>query len=147
MALSFDPAIASHMAFEVAQSRRELGADGVEAAEWQAMFSESAGKEATEAYRRLLALGERYPNAEAFHEFLIYSTWQQAAEDPIAEYFQQGLTLCDRFLARPRTSDPSQSRSIAQIRALRVSFLNALGVKEQDDIGEEYDHDAFKGGD
>jgi hypothetical protein len=147
MALSFDPAIAGHTAFEVAQSRHELGADSVEAAEWQATFSESAGEEATQAYRRLLALGERYPDADAFHEFLIYSTWQQAAEDPMAEHFQQGLTLCDRFLARAGTADPSQSRRVAQIRALRVSFLNALGVKEQDDVGEEYDRDAFKGGD
>jgi hypothetical protein len=147
MTLSFDPAIASHTAFELAQSRHELGADGVDAAEWQGIFSESAGEEATQAYRRLLALGERYPDADAFHEFLIYSTWQQAAEDPIAEHFQQGLKLCDRFLSRAGTSDLSQGRSVAQIHALRVSFLNALGGTEQDDVGEEYDRDAFKGGD
>ena len=99
MDLSFDPAIAARTAFQLAQTRNELGADGASAAEWEAAFSASAGADATQAYRRLLTLGARYPTARAFQEFLIYSTWQQAAEDPIAEHFQQGLKLCDRFLA------------------------------------------------
>lgn len=144
MALSFDPAIAAHTAFQLAQARKELGADGVVAAEWEAAFSASAGDEAVQAYRRLLVLGERYPAACAFQEFLIYSTWQQAAEDPIAEHFQQGLKLCDRFLAGAEHAD---RRSLTQVCALRTSFLNGLGIKEHDDVGEEYERDAFKGGD
>ncbi|HKW85572.1 MAG TPA: hypothetical protein VJM82_00720, partial [Nitrospiraceae bacterium] len=80
----------------------------------------------------------------AFQEFHIYSTWQQAAEDPIVEHFQQGLKLCDRFLAGAETSE---IRSLTQVRALRTSFLNGLGITEHDDVGEEYERDAFKGGD
>ena len=144
MDLPFDPAIAAHNAFQLAQRRKELGADGASAAEWEAAFSASAGAEATQAYRRLLTLGDRYPTARAFQEFLIYSTWQQAAEDPIAEHFQQGLKLCDRFLAR---MEPSDARNLTQVRALRVSFLNGLGIQEHDEIAEEHDRDAFKGGD
>ena len=144
MDLPFDPAIAAHNAFQLAQTRKELGADGASAAEWEAAFSASAGAEATQAYRRLLTLGDRYPTARAFQEFLIYSTWQQAAEDPIAEHFQHGLKLCDRFLAR---MEPSDARNLTQVRALRVSFLNGLGIQEHDEIAEEHDRDAFKGGD
>ncbi|HKW86479.1 MAG TPA: hypothetical protein VJM82_05375, partial [Nitrospiraceae bacterium] len=72
MALSFDPAIAAHTAFQLAQARNELGADGVSAAEWEATFAAGAGGDAVQAYRRLLSLGERYPTARAFQEFLIY---------------------------------------------------------------------------
>lgn len=144
MALSFDPAIAAHTAFQLAQARKELDEDSEVAVEWEAAFSASAGDEAARAYRCLLALGERYPSARAFQEFLIYSTWQQAAEDPIAEHFQQGLKLCDRFLAEAETSE---TRSLTQVRALRTSFLNGLGIAEHDDVGEEYERDAFKGGD
>ena len=144
MALSFDPAIAAHTAFQQAQAANELGTDGGAAAEWEAEFSASAGADATDAYRQLLALGERHPTAEAFQEFLIYSTWQQAAEDPVAEHFQRGLRLCEGFLEK---AGRSESRSVVQIRALRVSFLNALGMKEQDDVSVEFERDAFKGGD
>lgn len=144
MDLPFDPAIAAHTAFQLAQTRNELGADGASAAEWEAAFSASAGHEATQAYHRLLTLGQRYPAARAFQEFLIYSTWQQAAEDPIAEHFQQGLKLCERFLA---STEPSDARNLTQVRALRLSFLNGLGIHEHDEIAEEHDRDAFKGGD
>ncbi len=144
MDLSFDPAVAAHTAFQLSQTRNEVGADGASAAEWEAAFSASAGDDAAQAYHQLLTLGEHYPTARAFQEFLIYSTWQQAAEDPIAEHFQQGLKLCDRFLAGAEKAD---RRSLTQVRALRVSFLSALGIQEHDDVGEEYDRDAFKGGD
>jgi hypothetical protein len=143
--LPFDPAIAAHTAFQLAHARNELGADSDLAAEWEAAFSASAGDEATQAYRQLVSLGERHPNARAFQEFLIYSTWQQAAEDPIAEHFKRGLKLCDRFLVGGEVA--GTPRSLTQVRALRGSFLSALGVKEQDEVGEEYDRDAFKGGD
>jgi hypothetical protein len=148
MDLSFDPAVAAHMAFQLAQSQNELGTDGPQADEWEAAFSASAGDEATQAYQQLLTLGDRHPAARAFQEFLIYSTWQQCAEDPIAEHFQRGLKLCDQFLAGAQTSEqPAETRSRTQVRALRVSFLSALGIKEQDEAGEEFDRDAFKGGD
>jgi len=57
---------------------------------------------------------------------------------------QRGLKLCDRFLAG---TEPSDARNLTHVRALRVSFLSALGIKDLDDVGEEYDRDAFKGGD
>jgi hypothetical protein len=144
MGLQFDPAIAAHNAFKRAIDAHELGEDSDEAAEWEAAFSDSAGAEATQAYRQLLELGQRYPTARAFQEFLIFSTWQQAAEDPIAEHFERGLALCDHFLTGGVTSE---SRTAAQVRALRGSFQSALGIKEQDEVGEEFDRDAFKGGD
>ena len=145
MDLHFDPAIAAQAAFQLAQERNELGSDVELAHELEAVFSASAGEEAVQAYRRLLALGERYPGARTFQEFLIYSTWQQAAEDPIAEHFHRGLELCSQLLAGAEAADTD--RSLTQIRALRTSFLSALGGKEQDEIGDEYDRDAFKGGD
>jgi len=145
MDLHFDPAIAAQAAFQLASTRHELGPDWELAQELEATFSSSAGEEATQAYRQLLILGERHPAAHAFQEFLIYSTWQQAAEDPIAEHFHCGRELCSRFLTRAETVDTA--RSLAQIRALRASFLSALGEKDQDEIGDEYDRDAFKGGD
>ena len=145
MDLPFDPAIAAQGAFQLARRRNELSLDGELACELEATFSASAGKEAAQAYRRLLTLGERHPEAQAFQEFLIYSTWQQAAEEPIAEHFRCGLELCGRFLIRAETD--GTARSFVQVRALRDSFRSALGDKEQDEIGEEYDRDAFKGGD
>ena len=145
MDLPFDPAIAAQAAFQLAHARNELSLDGELACELEATFSSSAGEEAMQAYRRLLALGERHPDACAFQEFLIYSTWQQAAEEPVAEHFLRGLELCNRFLVRAETADIA--RSFAQVRALRGSFRSALGDKEHDEIGDEYDRDAFKGGD
>ena len=145
MDLPFDPAIAAQAAFQLAHARHELNVDGALASELETTFSASAGEEAMQAYRRLLALGERHPDACAFQEFLIYSTWQQAAEEPVAEHFRCGLELCNRFLACAETSDTA--RSFAQVRALRGSFRSALGDKEHDEIGEEYDRDVFKGGD
>jgi hypothetical protein len=144
MSTSFDPALAAHAAFQRVLTRNELGADTDQAAEWEAAFSAGAGEEASQAYRQLCTLGDRHPQARAFQEFLIYSTWQQAAEDPIAEHFEQGLRLSDRFLQHAEQAD---APSAEQVRALRLSFLHALGHKEQDDVGEEYERDAFKGGD
>lgn len=145
MDLPFDSAIEAQAAFRLAQTRSELGPDGESARELEAEFSENAGEEATQAYRGLLTLGERHPEACAFQEFLIYSTWQQATENPIAEHFHRGRDLCARFLAQATGS--GIEKNLARIRSLRTSFLNALGEKEHDEIGEEYDRDAFKGGD
>lgn len=145
MDLPFDPAIAARAAFQLAHTRNELNLDGELACELEATFSASVGEEATHAYRRLLTLGERHPDAHAFQEFLIYSTWQQAAEEPIAEHFRLGLELCSRFLVRAETA--GTAGSFAQVRALRGSFRSALGDTEHDEIGDEYDRDAFKGGD
>lgn len=144
MDLPFDPAIEAQAAFRRALERDELGPDGALAEELEGAFSENAGAEATQAYRGLLRLGERHTEAIAFQEFLIYSTWQQAAEDPVAEHFQRGRDLCARFLGRPAGGI---EQNLARIRAIRTSFRNALGENEQDHIGEEFDRDAFKGGD
>jgi hypothetical protein len=145
MALSFDPAIEAQAAFQLAQARNELGPDGELARDLEAVFSGSAGEDAALAYRRLLVLGESHGDARAFQEFLIYSTWQQAAEDPIPEHFHRGRDLCARFLAREQAA--GDGNSLVRVQALRTSFLDAIGEREQDEIGEEYDRDAFKGGD
>ncbi len=146
MALQFDPAIEAQTAFQLARAGNELGPDWDLAQSWEATFSEGAGEQATEAYRRLLALGERHADAHAFQEFLIYSTWQQAAEDMRAEHFQRGLDLCDKFLTRGCVSS-SRPHSLTQVRELRTSFAKSLGIEKPDEFGEEYDRDTFKGGD
>lgn len=145
MDVNFDPALAAQAAFQLASTHNELGSDRELVCELEATFSASAGEAATQAYRQLLTIGERHPDACAFQEFLIYSTWQQAAEDPIAEHFHCGRDLCNRLLARAETAD--MAKGFAQIRSLRASFLSALGEEEQDEIGDEYDRDAVKGGD
>jgi len=141
--LQFDPAIAAQASFTRAQNSGELGPDLEQARAAEAIFSASAGREATAAYYTLLELGERHPDAIAFQEFLIYITWQQVAEETIPAHFQKGAALCDRYLSRlARGHDTIQAE---QIRELRRSFRAGLGLREDDEPA--YDEDTFKGGD
>src|SRR5437867_13055091 len=39
--------------------------------------------------------------------------------------------LCNRVLAGP---EPSDARNLTHVRALRLSVLSALGIKEKDDV-------------
>ncbi|TLY20715.1 MAG: hypothetical protein E6K68_07490 [Nitrospirae bacterium] len=141
--MQFDPAIAAQASFTRAQNSGELGPDLEQARAAEAIFSASAGREATAAYYTLLELGERHPDAIAFQEFLIYITWQQVAEETIPAHFQKGAALCDRYLSRlARGHDTIQAE---QIRELRRSFRAGLGLREDDEPA--YDEDTFKGGD
>ena len=141
--VQFDPAIAAQVSFTRAQASGELGPDLEQAREAEAIFSASAGREATAGYFTLVELGERHPDAVSFQEFLIYITWQQVTEETIPAHFQRGAELCDRYLNRlDRGHDAMQAD---QIRELRRSFRAGLGQDEDDEAG--YDDDLPKGGD
>ena len=139
--MNFDPSIAARQSLQLSEENGELGPDLEAVLDAEATFSASAGPDARAAYRTLLDIGARHPDAGAFQACLIYITWQQAAEDPIREHFQTGASLCDRYLAAHR--DESHT---SQIRELRASFRAALGLEEEDDQ-HDYDADVFKGGD
>lgn len=141
--MQFDPAIAAQASFTRAQHSGELGPDLAQAQEAEAIFSASAGREATAAYYRLIDLGGRHPDAVAFQEFLIYITWQQVTEETIPAHFERGAALCDRYLSRlAHGHDEIQAD---QIRALRKSFRAGLGLQDEDEL--DYDADRLKGGD
>jgi hypothetical protein len=90
-------------------------------------------------------LGAQLPQAQHFQEFLIYITWQQVTEGPLARYFQHGLELCDRFLDR-FGKEIENTTTHRQILAIRESFQGGLGIEEEHAI-PEFDEDAFQGGD
>ena len=141
--MQFDPAIAAQVSFKCAQQSGELEEDLETARVAEQIFSESAGSEAKAAYRTLLEIGERHPDAIAFQEFLIYSTWQQVTEETIPDHFQRGAELCDRYLGR-LTSGHDEIQA-AQISDLRRSFRAGLGLGDEEE--EDYDEDTLKGGD
>ena len=141
--MQFDPAIAARLSFKRAQDLKELGHELEKARASEEIFSASAGSEAKAAYRTLLEIGERHPDAVAFQEFLIYSTWQQVTEETIPAHFQRGAELCDRYLSRLKSGhDETQAE---QISDLRRSFRGGLGLGDEED--EDYDEDTLKGGD
>jgi len=144
--MRFDPAIAAHQSFMLAVQSGELGDDLDGAREAEATFSATAGDEAKAAYRTLHAIGERRPEARSFQEFLIYITWQQVAEETLPIYFRKGLDLCNRYLKDVREATRDQIQ-VNQIRELRASFCRGLGLVYEEEAEEEYDRDAFKGGD
>jgi hypothetical protein len=140
--MRFDPALAARQSFERVQQTGELGAALEAILEAEDTFSSSAGAEATHAYFRLLAIGEQYPEAAAFQEFLIYITWQQAVEDTVPVHFQTGAELCDRFLRR---HGARPGMPVEQVRELRASFRAGLGWDEEEP--DDYAEDSVKGGD
>lgn len=143
--MQFDPSIAAQQALHRAEEEGELEALREEIVDAEETFSSSAGPEATEAFERLQALGERLPGARFFQEFLIYITWQQVTEETIPRYFQKGAELCDRFLER-FGSELEGSETLRQVRDIRASFRGGLG-ETTDAEPAEHDEDAFKGGD
>lgn len=143
--MNFDPAIEAQLAFRRAQAAHELGAEWDLAEELEESFSASAGAEASQAYRRLVGLGERHQAASAFQEFLIYITWQQVTEETLAEHFERGAMLCDRFLSREHDGVGAQTRS--QVEALRLSFREGLGLADHDELANDYERDTPRGGD
>ena len=144
--MNFDPAIAAREAFARAVSSGTLGEDLESAQEAEDTFSSAAGEDATSAYHALLDIGARRPDAEAFQEFLIYSTWQQAADVTIPRYFQIGADLCDRYLERRTRGQAGPApRQFAQVTEIRSSYRAGLGLEDEDD--HDFDKDTFKGGD
>lgn len=145
--MRFDPAIAAQRSFAQAKFRGELGKDLDEVVEAEAIFSTETGDTARAAYMTLQKIGERHPHARAFQAFLIYITWQQVTDETVPTHFKKGLELCDRYLNGLPASLPADEQvQIRQIRELRMSFRNGLGLVEEDEQ-EEYDRDAFHGGD
>ena len=142
--MHFDPALAAQEAFSLAGAGNELGADWDQAVELEETFSSNAGATARDAYERLLALGERYPDASAFQAFCIYITWQQVTEETISRHFRTGVELCETFLAS-RHGKPVQE--LERITELYGSFRDGLGLDEEDDTLQEFRRDTVKGGD
>lgn len=143
--MNFDPAIEAQLAFRRSQAAQELGSDWNLAEELEERFSSSAGAEASRAYRQLVSLGEQYEAAAAFQEFLIYITWQQVTEETIAEHFERGAILCDRFLNR--RYDGLSAQTLSQVQALHLSFRQGLGLGDQHELAKDYERDTPKGGD
>lgn len=143
--MNFDPAIAAQQALRLAQEHHELGDLETNILEAEETFSTDQGPEAKQAFETLQQLGAQLPEARHLQEFLIYITWQQVTEGPLARYFQHGLELCDRFLERFGT-DLDGTPSHRQVVAIRESFQGGLGI-ERDDLMPEHDEDAFQGGD
>ena len=143
--MNFDPALEAQIAFQRCRARAELGTRWEEAEELEATFSASTGPEASQAYRQLVTLGQAYPQASAYQEFLVYITWQQVTEQTVPEYFQAGARLCDQFLALTGSGATDQSRE--QVHTLRRSFREGLGLSDEDDLEVEFRRDTLKGGD
>jgi hypothetical protein len=140
--MQFDAALAAQAALQEAET--DLGADWDIAVELESTFSSNAGSTAREAYEGLLALAIRHPQADSFHAFCIYITWQQVTEETIARHFQTGVRLCEAYLA---SRDKKSVRHIEQIRELYDSFRAGLGLDEEDEIQVEFRKDTPKGGD
>ena len=141
--MKFDSAIAAHRAFKRAQENGNLGDDLENAIEAEDLFSSELGEAATAAYKLLLEISERHPEAIAFQEFLIYLTWQQVMAVPIPIYFQQGLELCDRYLKKGGVGEDESE--VQQIRELRASFLS--GLSKGDDEDDFFHEDTVQGED
>ena len=143
--MNFDPAIAAQQALHNAKEQGELGDLESAIVETEEAFSADQGPKAKRAFDALQELGAQLPQAQHLQEFLIYITWQQVTEGPLARYFQHGLDLCDRFLDRfgKKIEDTATHQ---QILAIRESFQGGLGIEEEHAI-PEYDEDAFQGGD
>ncbi len=143
--MNFDPAIAAHQALQQAEQLGELGDFEPDILEAEETFSTDQGQDAKQAYETLQQLGEQLPQAKWFQEFLIYITWQQVTEGPLTRYFQHGLDTCNRFLEQ-FGQDIQGTPSHHQILAIRKSFQGGLGI-ETEDVVQEYEEDAFQGGD
>ncbi|MDH5429835.1 MAG: hypothetical protein OEY57_16860 [Nitrospirota bacterium] len=143
--MNFDPAIAAHQALQHAEQQGELGDFETDILEAEEIFSTVQGPKATAAFEVLQEFGEKLPQAQRFQEYLIYITWQQVTEGPLARYFQHGLDACNRFIeqfGQEIDGTPTQQH----ILAIRESFQGGLGI-ETEEVIEEHEEDAFQGGD
>ena len=140
--MQFDPAVAAQQAFAKARSSAELGGELATAVEAEERFSTSAGDEASVAYRELVAIGGRHPEASFFLEFLVYTTWCHLMDETVPEHFKRGLALCRRLL---RQNPGDESERFQRLRAIQQSFRAGLGGQPEELI--DYDADTLKGGD
>ena len=143
--MNFDPAITAHQALAEAYSQDDLGDFQAEIEEAEDTFSSETGSEAARAYEALIAIGERLPDTRAYQEFLIFITWQQVTEETIPRHFQKGVQLTEQFLAR-FGAHMKGTDAYERIVAIRRSFRQGLGLRTES-IQDEYDRDAFHGGD
>jgi hypothetical protein len=142
--MKFDTAIEAQEALNRAQAAGDLGEDLDLAIEAEERFASSAGQDSVDAYEALLKIGKAHPEARAYLEFLIYTTWNYVIELPSPGRFKKGLGLCDRYLKMAANkADPTQ---LNQIRELRQSFLNGLG-RTDDHAMDEFEEDALSGED
>lgn len=143
--MNFDPAIAAQQALHQAENRDELGTLAEEIREAEEIFSTDQGPEAKAAFETLQQFGKKLPQAKWFQEFLIYITWQQVTEGPLARYFQHGLNASNRFLEQ-FGKEIEGTPTHQHILAIRASFQGGLGIETQE-VVPEHEEDAFQGGD
>lgn len=140
--MNFDPAITAWQAFIRVQTSNELGEELAAAVAAQESFSSGTGEEVSEAYHELVAIGGRHPEALAFGEFLVYTTWCHLMDETVPEHFQRGAALCRDLLGRDLGWDAER---LQRLQAMERSFRAGLGEKLEDMM--DYDADTLKGGD
>ena len=143
--MNFDPAVVAQEALARAYAHDSLGDAQPDIEEAEETFSSESGLEARRAYDTLIAIGEKLPQAQAFQEFLIFITWQQVTEETIPRHFHKGVQLTEQFLAR-FGSQMKGTEAYERIVAIRQSFKRGLGDR-MESMQDEYDRDAFHGGD
>ena len=140
--MHFDPAVAARQVFLQVQISNELGEELEAAVAAEDRFSNSAGKEASEAYHELVGIGVRHPEAFAFGEFLVYITWCHLMDETHPEHFKRGLALCQNLLKR---SSEGEAECLKRLRSMEQSFRAGLGTESGDLM--DFEADAPKGGD
>ncbi len=140
--MDFDPAIAAQQVFARVRGSTELGSDLEGAIAAEDRFSNSGGKEASEAYRDLVEIGKRHPDATGFGEFLVYITWCHLMDETYPEHFKRGLALCQSLLQRDSGEDPARVR---RLQAMEASYRAGLGSESEDLM--DFDVDTPRGGD
>ena len=140
--MGFDPAVAAKEVFSQVQASDELGEELEAAIEAEELFSNSAGEEASEAYRELLAIGACHPEAETFGEFLVYTTWCHIMDETHPEHFKYGLALCQALIQRDSGGDAER---LVRLKGMEQSFRAGLGADSVDLM--DYDADNPQGAD
>ena len=141
--MNFDPAVTAWQVFTRVQASSELGEDLAAAVAAEERFSGGTGEEVSEAYRELVAIGARHPEATLFGEFLVYVTWSHLMDETAPEHFKRGLALCQHLLRGDLGGDAARR---TRLRSMEQSFRAGLGEKTEG-LMVEYDTDALKGGD
>jgi len=149
--MQFDPAVAAQQAFARARALSELGVepggelgdDLAAAVEAEERFSSGTGEEASAAYRALVAIGVRHPEATYFLEFLVYSTWCHLMDETAPEHFKRGVTLCRQLLGQ--LDSGGDADRVGRLRSIEQSFRAGLGETAEELI--DYDADTLQGGD
>jgi hypothetical protein len=139
--MQFDPAVAAQQAFARARAASELGGELAVAIEAEERFSSTAGDDASAAYRELVEIAARHPEASYFLEFLVYATWCHLMDETVAEHFKRGVALCGQLLRR----ELGDAERVTRLRSIEQSFRAGLGEKPEDLM--EYGKDSLKGGD